>query len=170
MNIRHASIVPLLIAMLGGCRYSIDHTPQDLASVSSTVPQFAVTNPVRVINGHKSSQSVIVETRSAELSVDYKQYTDAAVELFREALVAQQASVLHQADKSVTLSIINLTLTQSLMNVRATIEATVKLGNDSRRGFHAQSAGEVKSAIDEAMRQLVIQILSTEEVRAYLAE
>jgi len=170
MRIPQASFIPLLVAILLGCQYSIEHTPKGLPSVSADVPQLTVKGPVRVVNGQRSSEQAVVETRRRKVAVNYSQYTASAVDLLRETLVAKGISVADTSDKSMTISIINLTLTDSLTDVHATMDATVELGNSLLRGFHAQTSGSVEGAVDQAIRRLVANILSNQEIRTYLAE
>lgn len=170
MSIKHPWLMPLFFVGLLSCQLSVEHTPKDLTSVSADIPKFTVKGPVRVVNGQTPSRDEIVETRTRKLSVNYSQYSDSAVELISKAIMENGGTLSDHANKSLTVSVTNLTITQSLTNVRATIDATVVLGSGSLRGYHAQSAGTVESAVDQAIQRVVVHVLSNKEVRAYLTE
>ena len=77
-------------------------------------------------------------------------------------------NISEDVSKVIHLSIINVTLTKSLVRYRSIIDAIVQLGDGHIQDFNANASGRLEQAVDVTMVNLVVSILNDHKVRSYL--
>ena len=76
--------------------------------------------------------------------------------------------ISEDASKSIRVSIVNLSLTKSLVRYRSIIDATVQLGKGKIQGYNARGEGHMEEVVDGSILNLVASILNDPNVRSYL--
>lgn len=160
-------VYALCIAFLHeGC--TVHHTPKDLSLAPGSIQPFSVSTPVILINAQSSSKEVLTTSMEYDLPVNYRQYTESAIKLLKEEIEKNGGTVLTEAPKAIHLSIVNVSLTKSLVRYRSIVDATIQLGNSPVKGFNSTASGGLEEAVDLAIVKLVVSILHDQKVRSYL--
>lgn len=149
-----------------GC--TVHHTPKDLSIIPGSIQPFSVGDPVSIINAQTSSEEVLTTTFEYDFLVNYQQYTDVAIELMKNEIKKNGGRISEDASKSIRVSLVNLSLTKSLVRYRSIIDATVQLGNGKIQGHNARAVGHMEKAVDNSILNLVVSILNDSNVRSYL--
>ena len=149
-----------------GC--TVHHIPKDLSVIQGAVQPFSIGETVKLINAQAFSKEVLTTSRGYDLPVNYKQYTESAIQLMEKEIEKNGGIVSEGASKAIHLSIVNVSLTKSLMRYRSIIDATIQIGKGHVQGYNSTASGGLEEAVDLAIAKLVVSILNDQKVRSYL--
>lgn len=158
----------MLAVFCTGCSYTEHYVPTDLSVPPGSIRSLAAAEPVMIANAVESSEEIVTRARLINLPVNYRLYTESAIQLLKRELESNGVVVSGSATKVMNVAILNVGLTKSLVDFWCVIDASLQLGDGSMQGFTSRGTGPVRKAIDSAMVGLVVQILNDRNVRSFL--
>ena len=163
-----ATRLAMLAVICTGCAYTEHYVPTDLSVPPGSISSLAPAGPVMIVNAQESSEEVVTRARLINLPVNYRLYTESAIQLLKRELESNGVIVSESASKVMNIAILHVGLTKSVVDFWCVIDASLQLGDGPMQGFTSRGAGPVRKAIDSAMAGLVVQILNDRKVRSFL--
>lgn len=158
--------VLILSLILGAC--SVKHVPNELVVDPLKVPRFRVVGALKLVNAQTLSEDVLIPMGTGKLSVNYKQYTDAAVNSLKIELGKNGAVILDVAPKILKLAITDIRF-QTPPIFLCVINYTVETGDGYVHGFKVESENwNFRVALDGALAKVVTGVLQDGQVLKYL--
>ncbi len=157
----------LLTLVLFGC--TVRHVPEISSLAPGQVPDFRPAGPVKLVNAQPSSENSISPLPPGNLSVNYREYTDSALELIRKEISNRGGMISGNAPKVIKLAITNIRIESPPSSFTCIINYTIETGDRYLRQFQVTSSNwNVYVAIDNCVANVAISVLNNKNVLSYL--
>ena len=166
---RYGLVFILGLMLLASCGIHIQHAPSQLVVDSAKIPPFRVVGPVKLVNAQTLSQDVVIPLYfTHDVSANYKQYTDAAINSLKLELEKKGAMISGIDGKTLKLAIADIKVLDRPQYL-CLINYTVETGDGYLRGYRVQDTDrDFRAAIDSALAKVVAGVLQDEQVLNYL--
>ena len=164
-------IVCLLVAMLAAMGCTLHHRPADFAIDPGSIPPLPGAEAVTVTRGQVSAAARSrLSVPSYTVTVDYLEYTDAAVDRLRAELLRSGIAVSGHARNTLRLAVAYVTIVRSAGSFSCVIDFSVETGDGYRKGHQARAhSWDFRKACNAAISNIVVVTLNDPKVRAYLS-
>ncbi len=162
----HTGIFLLTLVLLG-C--TVRHAPGISSLAPGQVPDFRPGGPVKLVNAQLSSENSTIPLPPGNLSVNYREYTESALELIRKEISNRGGMISDSALKVIKLAITNIRIESSSSNFTCIINYTIETGDGYLKGLRVTSSNwNVYAAIDNSVANVAISVLNDKIVLSYL--
>lgn len=161
------ALVALLLC-LGACATA--YTPSPDREFEAIAQEFTSSHRVTLRNAQPKSEP---ET-SGPWKIDYRAWTDVAIQITERELTKRGMKVVPDADKTLDLAVQFATTESGWVKITSTITMTAKTGSgysSTYTGVNSSAmAANTKRQIDGALMRVVVQLLSDPRIVEYLTK
>jgi hypothetical protein len=157
----------LIALILAAC--TLQYVPKPSSEELIVIPVFKPGQPVALVD-KTGQRETRLPMQPYELQVDYRKYADSVMQLLQAELTKRGGVVEATSSRELRFELADVRMDRGVGRYRCVINFTIGTGDGYFRGLQASGVGwGYDTAINQAIVDVVKEILSDDKVRSYLS-